>query len=105
MEPRKHYSDEEKEIVKKYAQTKTAEEIGLIIGRSRMSVQAWCSVNYVKLRKVGENHNMAVLSNLQSQMVLALYNAGFSATEIRKACFSHVTLGCITGITTGKNRG
>ena len=47
------------------------------------------------------------MENLLSlaQMVLALYNAGFSATEIRKACFSHVTLGCITGITTGKNRG
>ena len=105
MKTRRYYTKEEAETVKKYAQTKTALEIGIMIGRTRMSVLNWASVNKVSLRKKGENHNRAVLSNLQAEMVGALNDAGFSATEIKKACFSHVTLGCITGITSGSNRG
>lgn len=103
---RNAYTKVEKATVKEFAGIKTAEEISIILGnnRTRSSVLNYASSKKICLRKIGENHTGAVLSNLQAQIVIALNECGFSDTEIREACFSHVSRGCIYGITSGSNR-
>lgn len=104
MNYHRYYTKEESDIVRQYSGKKTAEEIGMMIGRTRFSVLNYASKNGIGLRQVGQYHCKARLTDLQAQMVGSLYDAGFSSVEIHKSCFSHVSRGCITGITTGNNR-
>ena len=82
-------------MLKKYAGIKTTEEIGVILGRSTCSVASYAAKAGISLKRYGENHRDAKLSNLQVQMLHALSDAGFETGEIRKACFPHVSTGCI----------
>lgn len=104
MKYNRYYTEEEHITVKQFAGKKTAEEIGLMIGRTRNSVLNYASKNKITLRQTGQYHCRARLTDMQAQMVGALFDAGFSNVEINKACFPHVSRGCITGITTGANR-
>jgi len=99
-----YYSEEEEAVIKQYAGKKTAAEIGLMIGRTRHSVLNWACKNNVSLRQVGQYHCKAKLSDMQAQMVTILADAGYTDTEINKACFQHVSRGCISNIMSGSNR-
>lgn len=89
------YTAEEDAILKKYAGKKPASTIAIMIERSTGSV-------YHRLKKLGlsgkicgEDHWCAKLSNLQTQMILALHQAGFTATEIHDAAITHVSFSAI----------
>lgn len=97
-------STDEHDIIVKFAGKKTSEEIGIMLGIGRRKVQTHATRNKISLRKSGQYHDRAKLTDLQAEMVKALGVAGFSDTEINKACFQHVTRSCISGITTGASR-
>lgn len=100
----RYYSEEEIDVIREFAGKKIAEEIGIMLGRTRDSVLNRASRSKICLRLEGENHRGAKLSNLQAQMVKVLFDAGYNSGEIHKACFDHVSPGCIQGITLGNNR-
>ena len=101
---RAYYTDSERELVKKYAGIKTAAEIAIMIGRTRNSVLTFAARNKISLMRKGQYHYSAILTDLQASMVMVLSDAGFTDTEINKACFQHVSRGCITNIARGDNR-
>jgi 3-deoxy-D-manno-octulosonate 8-phosphate phosphatase KdsC-like HAD superfamily phosphatase len=89
------YTAEEDAILKEYAGKKAASTIAIMIERSTGSI-------YHRIKKLGlsgkicgEDHHAAKLSNLQTQMILALYQAGFTVTEIHDAAITHVSFGVI----------
>ena len=85
------WSEYDKIVLKKHAQTKTAYEIGVMLGRTKNAVvQASCRYK-IKMEKRGENHRDSKLSNLQVEMLRSLIECGFSTTEIHKACFDHIS--------------
>lgn len=98
------FSEEETKLIEKFAGKKTAGEIAIMLGRKRASVLGHAHYKGISLKRVGQYHCRAKLSDLQAEMVKALHAAGFSDTEINKACFQHVTRSCISGITTGMTR-
>lgn len=98
------YTKEDTRLIKQFAGKKTAAEIAIMLGRTRASVLNHASHYNISLRQIGQYASNAVLSDLQAQMVCALDDAGFTDTEINKACFPHVSRGCITNIASGSNR-
>ena len=86
------------DIIRKYASTKTAEEIGVILGKSERQVRYYAGKKRISLKKTGENHKGAKLSNLQVQMLKALLASGFTASDIHRACFSHVHLSTVSDV-------
>lgn len=92
---RRYYTPDEVALIKKYAGTKSASEIAIMLGKDKQSVKGYCSRNKISLIKRGENHHESKLSNLQREMVMALSHAGFSDSEIQQAAFSHVSRSCI----------
>lgn len=92
---RRYYTPDEVALIKKYAGTKTVEELSLILGRTKQSIKSYCYKKKISLIKRGENHHESKLSNLQREMVMALSHAGFSDSEIHQAAFSHVSRSCI----------
>ena len=65
----RYYSEEEIDVIREFAGKKIAEEIGIMLGRTRDSVLNRASRSKICLRLEGENHRGAKLSNLQAQMV------------------------------------
>ncbi len=95
---RKNWSPDEVVLLKKYASSKTAEELGTILNRSKYSVCRKAHDSKISMRKIGENHKDSKLSNLQTTMLLVLSDAGFTPTEIHQAAFNHVCLSTINDI-------
>lgn len=78
------WTPEEDALLKELAGKVNAREIGMILGRSRGSVNH--RVNHLGLngRLWGERHWSAKLDNLTRGMIGALYDAGYTAAEIHK---------------------
>jgi hypothetical protein len=95
------YTPVEDATLREYAGKKTAEEIGVIIGRPTSSVHSRMHLLRIPGRLLGENHRGSKLSKLQAQMLTALYQAGFTSNEIQKAAFSHVTVTTILNVANG----
>jgi len=102
--PREPYTKEHEAVIAKWAGIKTAEEIGIIIGRTRASVLQKAPRLGLSLRLIGENHYKAKLSNLQVEMINALFVGGFKPCEIHQAAFNHVAANTIYSITSCWNR-
>lgn len=88
-EPWTTYEDE---FLRESAGKKTAEEIGMILGRPKGGVHHRMKRLGLDGKPRGENHWNSKLSNTQAQMALALKDAGFTVNEIRDAAFNHVSL-------------
>lgn len=94
-------SPEDHALIVKYASKKSGTEIALMLGCKASKVYDYAHRNSISLRKSGQYHNNAKLTDLQAEMVKALGQAGFSDTEINKSCFPHLSRGCIAGVTKG----
>lgn len=95
------YTADEDATVREFASLKTAEEIGIMIGRTASSVYGRCHLLNICGRLRGENHKGSKLSSLQVQMLTALYQAGFTSIEIQRAAFDHVTVTTVINVVTG----
>lgn len=96
------YSREEDKTIREFAGKKTAEEIGTILSRTKHGIHARINHLGISGMLVGENHRSSKLSNLQVQMLVALYCAGFTVNEIHKAAFSHVTLSTVDDVASAR---
>ena len=85
------WSEYDKIVLKKHAQTKTAYEIGVMLSRTEVSINQAAFRYKIDMKKRGENHRDSKLSNLQVEMLRSLIECGFSTTEIHKACFDHIS--------------
>ena len=104
MQQRERYTQDEDNALRQYAGKKTAEEIGMIIGRTRNSVHCRLKQIGVSGRLVGENHRCSKLSNLQVEMLVALQQAGFTSYDIHQAAFDHVTITTVRNVTELRTR-
>ena len=103
--PRNPYTKEEEKILRKWAGIKSADDIAVIIGRTRISVSSKAARMKLSLRtNIGEDHHNAKLSNLQVEMINALTVSGFRVIEIHAAAFSHVDYSTINSVTLAYNR-
>ena len=98
------YTEEQEDTIKQFAGIKTAEEIGLMIGRTKHAIYRKASYMDVSLKKIGEDHYKAKLSNLQVEMINSLFMGGFKSHEIHQAAFNHVAANTIYSITSCWNR-
>ena len=98
-EYRLKHSAKDEAVIREYAGTKTAAEIGIMIGRSQAAVWNKARALGVCLKKVGEDHYKAKLSNLQVEMINALLVSGFKPHEIHKAAFNHVHYNTVQSVT------
>jgi hypothetical protein len=69
-------------IIRKYASTKTADEIGIILGRSRASVAKKAFKMEISMKKKNEHHHFTTYSNLHVAMVHCLLDGGYTPTEV-----------------------
>lgn len=99
---KKTWTEAEVAILKRFASSKTAEEIGIILGRPTYSVSGKAVYAGISLKKVGENHRNSKLSDLQVLMVHILCDAGFTPTEIQNAAMPHVTVDTLNDIKFGR---
>ena len=98
--PRNPYTEEEENILKKFAGVKSTEEIAMILGRTKASVAQKAPRMGLSLRtNIGQDHFGAKLSDLQVEMIRVLSEAGFRGCEIHKAAFNHVADDTIYSIT------
>lgn len=100
----KPYIEDERSIIRKYAGKKSTHEIAAILGRSYQSIVREAGKMKVSLRLLGEDHYNAKLSNLQVEMIHALYVSGFQIVEIHKAAFNHVSYDTIHAVVHAYNR-
>ena len=99
------YSEEQKATIREFAGIKTAEEIGIMIGRQHSNVLRQGQKLGVSLRvHIGEKHHNAKLTDLQVQMIHALSSSGFRPVEIHKAAFDHVTYDAVYKVIEAVNR-
>ena len=98
-EVRRKHTERNKETIREDAGTRTAEEIWLIIGRTQRSVSSLALRMGISLKKIGQDHYKAKLSNLQVEMINTLFTGGFKACEIHQAAFNHVAANTIYSIT------
>ena len=98
------YTIEQDAIIKQFASSKTAEEIGMMIGRTKEAIRRRASYMNISLKKIGEDHYKARLSNLQVEMINSLFMGGFKPHEIHQAAFNHVAVNTIYSITSCWNR-
>ena len=99
------YPEESKAIIRQFAGIKSAEEIGLILGKPTHSIYQQAKKLKVDIKtNVGESHKNAKLSNLQVEMINALTVSGFKVVEIHKAAFNHVAYDTIHAVTAAYNR-
>lgn len=99
---RERYTTAEDKTIREFAGKKTAEEIGLIIGRTKDSIHNRVQLLRLDGRIRGEDHHASKLSNLQSQMLLVLYQAGFTVNEIHKAAFDHVAISTVNDVASAR---
>lgn len=78
----KTWSIDEVNLLRKYASTKTTEEIGMMLGRSLASVGKKASKLKISLAKSNENHHFTQYSNLHVAMVHCLLDGGYTPTEV-----------------------
>ena len=98
------FTEEQKNTINEFADSKTGEEIAMMIGKTKQSVYRKASYMGVSLKKIGEDHYKARLSNLQVEMINSLFMGGFKPHEIHKAAFNHVAANTIYSITSCWNR-
>lgn len=79
------WTKEEDATLKQFAGIKTASEIAIITGRPKNGVHHRIEKLGLDGRMTGEKHWNAKLSNIQSQMIGVLYDAGFTSNEIYQA--------------------
>lgn len=91
------WTTKEDRLLKQFAGKKTAEELSVIIGRSKHGVHH--RINKLGLNGYlrGEYNQNAKLSGTNAQMIQVLYDAGFTANEIQKA-FVNVNISTICDI-------
>lgn len=94
----------ERKTLKRLAGTKTAEEIGMILDRTPNAILQMAGKISVSLKKVNENHSGTKMSNLQVEIVRALYEGGFTVLEIHAACFDHVGFSTVKDIVAMRTR-
>lgn len=94
----------EDKILRDYAGKKTAPEIAVILDRPTQGVHH--RMKHLKLsgRIIGENHWNAKITNLQCQMIIVLYAAGFSINEIQAAAFNHVSVRAVNDLVSARTR-
>lgn len=80
------WSEDEILTLRKYASTKTLEDIAAILGRTRNSVAKKSYKLGISAVKRNEHHHANQYSNLHVAMVHCLLDGGYSATEV--AAFS-----------------
>ena len=68
-------------ILIEYAQKKTAEEIGIMVGKSAPAVYGKAARMGITLTKTGEAHYKAVVSDVQRLAIQVMRDAGFTASE------------------------
>lgn len=85
------WTTKEDRLLKQFAGKKTAEELSVIIGRSKHGVHH--RINKLGLNGYlrGEHHKNAKVSSVHAQMIVVLKDAGFTTNEIHSV-FNDVCL-------------
>lgn len=71
---------------------RSGSEIGEIIGRSVGAVFARAHKLGISMRKEGERHHLAKVTNLHKQMIMTLMDAGYTPKEISTAFKEPLTI-------------
>lgn len=99
---RRYWTADEDRQLRQLAGTKTAEEIGMILGRTKLSVHSRVNKLGIDGKLYGENHWNAKIESLKVSMVHALYDAGFTVNEISKVL--DMKLMTVNDIAAGRTR-
>ena len=75
------WSDDDDDILIKYAQKKTAAEIGIILDRSTTAVYSYARRKGITLTKTGEAHYKAVVSDVQRLAIQVMHDAGMTPRQ------------------------
>ncbi|NWA20299.1 DNA-binding protein [Serratia liquefaciens] len=76
------WQESEMNILRKYAATLTAEDIGLIIGRSKHAVKSKARDLHISLQKRGDCHHSAKYSQADTELARQLYAEGVRPRHI-----------------------
>lgn len=100
------YTRDEDRILRDLAGTKTADEIGLILGRTRHSVHHRINRLGLKGHLHGEHHWNAKVDGLRISMLHTLLDAGFAPSEVHRMFDQPLGLSYkyITQIACGRHR-
>ena len=99
------WTDSEDQVIRELAGVVSAREIASQLpGRSVQSVARRRRALGLDGRLYGEAHHNAKASNLQRAMIITLKEAGFTATEIKRAFNLEITRSTINDMTTGRSR-
>jgi predicted transcriptional regulator len=99
---RRFWTPVEDAQLRKLAGVKTAEEIAMILGRTKSGVHHRVKLLKLNGRLHGEHHWNAKISNVKAAMIGALYDAGFTVNEIATVMGEKVCTVC--DITSGRTR-
>jgi hypothetical protein len=83
---------EEDSVLDELAGIRTGKEIGEVLDRPIGSVFGRAHKLGISMRKAGELHHAAKVSNLQRQMIMALMDAGYEPKEIAAAFKEPLTI-------------
>lgn len=78
------YTPAEVRLIRKYAVTHTAQQIGEMLGRSRYSVIQKARSEGISMIKHGETHYNVKYTDHDVELCRALHDEGLSQTEIAK---------------------
>lgn len=78
----KLYTKQEDDLIREHVGKLSAEKIGELLGRTRLSVQHRIQMLRLDGRLRGEHHPMRKINSLRAAMVITLTDAGFTPTEI-----------------------
>ncbi|WP_099062546.1 DNA-binding protein [Serratia sp. BW106] len=76
------WQEYEIKILRKYATSLTAEDIGLLIGRTKEAVISRASKLHISLQKRGDYHHSAKYSQEDIELARQLYSAGVRPCHI-----------------------
>ncbi len=76
------WQEYEIKILRKYATSLTAEDIGLLIGRTKEAVISRASKLHISLQKRGDCHHSAKYSQEDIELARQLYSAGVRPCHI-----------------------
>lgn len=100
---RRFWTPEEDRVLKKYHQTKTAEEMALMLNRPKGGVHARMKRLGLSGIRKGQYHQAAKWSDLQALAISMLYDGGLTLNEI-DALFPDIPIGTINDITAARTR-
>lgn len=83
---------EEDSLLAELAGIRSGREIGEFIGRTTGSVFARAHKLGISMRKSGERHHLAKVTNLHKQMIMTLIDNGYTPKEISTAFKEPLTI-------------